>query len=74
MCLINHSSVKEITHLIVRLCRLLAKKNMKIHSFMALDSKLSYGGACDESFRTLINIVFPLSPFKMCMDFTLTPS
>jgi hypothetical protein len=64
MCLINHSNVKEITHLIVRLCRLLAKSDMKIHSFMALDSKLSYyGGACDESFRMLINIVFPLSPF-----------
>ncbi len=67
--------MKEITHLIVRLCKLSTKNDMKIHSFMALDSKLSYyGGACDEGFRMFINIVFPFSPFKMCMDFTLTPS
>jgi hypothetical protein len=36
MCLINHSNVKEITHLIVRLCRLLAKSDMKIHSKLSI--------------------------------------
>jgi hypothetical protein len=40
--------------------QIVIKSDMKIHSFMTLDSKLSYyGGACDESFRMPINTLFP---------------